>query len=881
MRLSPRLRCLGVAVAALAALGSVSPKASASLGPPELFADLNKDPKHSSPVKFAAAGSQVFFVASHFLHGKRLWVTDGTAAGTRVLSTSPSDGTITTSRFSEMIEHAGELYFVYRGDELWRSDGTDAGTVLVKKISNGSEPGNISQLASAGPSLYFAADKGNGMEPWRSDGTAAGTKLLKNINTQVVGETGSHPKEFIQVGSSVYFSAYDPVRGRELWSTDGKPSHTQLVEDIWPLDNGSSPQALTALGASLVFVAETRQQGFELWRSDGTPAGTDMIAALGADQADGVAGEPAGATGPATPPLIRRKLGGSIYFSPSAGGGLWRTDGTAAGTGAVSPVAIDATSPLYLADGKLFFDAEGMWRSDGTPAGTFEVGPDGALTAVGPTATRILYVVNPGSGGLELWRSDGTLAGTQLVTGVEPGFEATFSAGAALGDEWLFQRSDALTGREPWITDGTASGTQILSDVNPGTGGSQLSDLMAFDGRLAFLNSPPAYGEEPWISDSSEAGAEMITDLTPGPASSFADLQTILGGRLIFTVAQGWCVSCLWSTDGTAPGTSLVYDPVGDEALYPERFVNLGSQVLYLGRHNSSSGTPRLWRSDGTAAGTYRITQVVEAVAPAALGDDAYFAGRDSTTEAGLTLWRTDGTGAGTEEVSDVPLSRTQTEFAVLGSEVFFAASAAGGRELWKSDGTAGGTVRVADINPTGAAVPANLTVMGGRVYFSATDGVHGTELWQSDGTESGTKMVKDVNLSGSAAPMDLRAAGTRLYFTATDGVSGREVFRTDGRPSDFGTKPVSSFASASAVETGSLYFPLGEDLVFAANEADTGRELYISDGTASALVADLFPGPLSGFRSPWEMVRVGDRLVFTGNDGPSGDELWALPFSP
>jgi len=67
------------------------------------------------------------------------------------------------------------------GRELWRSDGTEAGTYLVKDIIPGVD-GYVQNIVAANGLLYFAAyTKENGMEPWVSDGTEAGTHLLKDI----------------------------------------------------------------------------------------------------------------------------------------------------------------------------------------------------------------------------------------------------------------------------------------------------------------------------------------------------------------------------------------------------------------------------------------------------------------------------------------------------------------------------------------------------------------------------------------------------------------------------------------------------------------------------------------------------------------------------
>ena len=71
------------------------------------------------------------------------------------------------------------------GRELWKSDGTRAGTVLVKDIDPVDDyyASGPYSLTGVGRTLFFAADDGiHGQELWKSDGTKAGTVLVKDIN---------------------------------------------------------------------------------------------------------------------------------------------------------------------------------------------------------------------------------------------------------------------------------------------------------------------------------------------------------------------------------------------------------------------------------------------------------------------------------------------------------------------------------------------------------------------------------------------------------------------------------------------------------------------------------------------------------------------------
>src|SRR5262249_14646286 len=133
---------------------------------------------------------------------------------------------------SKSVELNGRLFFFaddgVHGRELWSTDGTDAGTQLVKDINPGLVSSSWSsaapELACVGDKLIFAADDGvHGSELWVSDGTADGTLMLKDIATQptvlggVAYTPASYPMMFHEVNGQVYFVASQTETGQELW----------------------------------------------------------------------------------------------------------------------------------------------------------------------------------------------------------------------------------------------------------------------------------------------------------------------------------------------------------------------------------------------------------------------------------------------------------------------------------------------------------------------------------------------------------------------------------------------------------------------------------------------------------------------------------------
>ncbi|MFH0825237.1 MAG: ELWxxDGT repeat protein, partial [Pseudomonadota bacterium] len=222
------------------------------------------------------AGS-LYFVNDDGTHGKELWRTDGTWAGTWMvadINPGKKDGDP-----SELTVFNSVLYFAAddgaSGRELWRSDGTGEGTWQVADINPGKKDGDPHNLTAMNGGLFFvAADGKAGNELWKSDGTAAGTLLVEDIQ---VGSKGSDPAWLTNVGGTLFFAADDGKAGNELWKSDGTAAGTLLVEDIQVGSKGSDPTWLTNVGGTLFFAADDGEAGNELWKSDGTAAGTLLV----------------------------------------------------------------------------------------------------------------------------------------------------------------------------------------------------------------------------------------------------------------------------------------------------------------------------------------------------------------------------------------------------------------------------------------------------------------------------------------------------------------------------------------------------------------------------------------------------------------------------
>jgi len=284
---------------------------------------------------------------------------------------------------------------------------------------------------------------------------------------------------------------------------------------------------------------------------------------------------------------------------------------------------------------------------------------------------------------------------------------------------------------------------------------------------------------------------------------------------------------------------------------------------------------------------------------------------RDHVFGLGTELWASDGTAAGTRLVLDI-MSGAQSsdprDLTAFQGKLFFSADAPGiGRELWTSDGTAAGTVAVADLNPgAGGSVPRLLTVHGGRLWFFADDAEHGLALWSSDGTGAGTRLEAAELVPRPYEAQHMVSLGDRLVFTfwnlglwVTDDTGTRKIhdreldyynaplvwtvfegrlyyivngilWSTDG--TEAGTGPLPD-RDGHTIFTPYRFAVLGDRLVFTAQNL-FGLTLFESDGTP----AGTFPvEPRVALNNPYELVDAGGRVFFPSYDSATGWELWAV----
>jgi ELWxxDGT repeat protein len=853
----------------------------------QLLLDINSIPAAPSVTTLmwtADLPALTLFVFDDGIHGAELWATDGTPSGTRMVrDINPGPA---PSGIREMTVVQGTAFFWAddgtNGVQLWKSDGTTAGTALVATTWPTTQPGQQPMVlpppVAMGGVVYFAADDGNsGNELWRSDGTAAGTYLLKDI---AAGAASSSPTQLTVAGSQLYFVADDGVHGQEVWTTDGTVAGTHLVQDISPGSTGSNPQGLLTVDGTLFFLAGSSPSSGTLWR-----------AASDGSSATAVPGLPASSLAfgsiPTTGGVLFETADGEIYKAGVSGPAIALAADPCGPDVLLAGLVLPAVT-LFSTQCDVYHP---LWRTDGTPGGTAQfdaqsaiIMQEGAITANGKALFMGGQAIAPGVINqftpINIWLTDGTLAGTQQISSFAESISTPTVV--AVGNQVLFAAgaSQDPAGQELWASDGTTAGTTLVKDINPGPGDSNPDQLTYARGRLLFMADDGVTGRLPWISDGSAAGTLRLLN-TPvfrptgnsGAANYFA-----FGSGALFTADNGVTGSELWFTDGTAANTYLIKDiNPGSATSNPLWFVQLGSQVLF-DADDGSSGR-ELWSTDGTTANTFRVADInpgagssdpIDSSAGAfVVNGVAYFGANDGTH--GVQLWRSDGTAAGTYLFMQLTTPPANTNMLVMGSvggHALFAANtqtSPTSQFLWASDGTVAGTAPLrTDVT---LASPLDFAIFQGYLYFQGTDASGDAELWRSDGTAAGTTLVQKLNPSGSSSPHGFYANNAFLMFSACAGSAASSCGQfASSNPSGGVTQLGTVQINGPAVTDGTrLFFVDGTTLPL---------RMVVTDGTAAGtyyLQGNLpFSGDIGGY------YVFDGMLVMTVNDARLGPSIWA-----
>ncbi|KAF2511446.1 T9SS type A sorting domain-containing protein [Flavobacterium zhairuonense] len=668
----------------------------------------------------------------------------------------------------------------------------------------------------------------------------------------------SDPQKLTPFKSGFFFTATDGYFkkfGRELWYSNGTTKGTSMVKDIKPGQSSSNPSSLTVVENLLYFTAYD-EHGTELWKSDGTEAGTSLVKDIKPNNTDEY-------NGPTE--LIGWK--GKLYFNASNefnGSELWTSDGTEAGTHMVkdiNPKGNASPSNLFIFNNALYFIADDgvngfeLWISDGTESGTKmvkNISPNSSGLTFGNQFlilnNNFYFFANNTFNNYELWKSDGTESGTQMVKDINASNNSitTILKGVSLDNLIIFEVNDGINGSEIWKSDGTESGTMMVKNIN-NTATSSISydnKFVVFNNEAYFLANDNVNGTEIWKTNGTASGTILLKDISEGPSSVWIEkihVDKANNKLLFYSTSTNYPEKKLWVSDGTATGTFKLSDVQASNISGIEQsFVSVNNKTYLTGQTEKEGN--ELWSTDGTKSGTSFFADLNYSNSSYAskftnVNGNLFFSANGK--QSGNQLFKSDGTVLGTKMIKDINpgyngMDNLSEMKAINGTLFFSGIDATHGYELWKSDGTENGTIMVKDINPGNKSSLQNyndkqsFTVINNILYFSADNGLNGFELWRSDGTESGTYMIKDIATDRSSYPRSFTSLNNTIYFIAND-LTGSALWTTDGTQS--GTIKITNLNDMRVLQT------VNNKLFIVAETSGTSygpHDVWVSDGTAS-----------------------------------------------
>ena len=479
----------------------------------------------------------------------RIWVSDGTEAGTNSLPI-PLEG----NRRIQVIYDVDSLHFGLEltstnEQVLWMTDGTDANTWLVRESSP--RDTSIQQpdpsAIVVNDSLFFVDEFADGDQAlWEARPAA------RDLNPiQIASQFGG----IHVVNETLRYVTSNDV-GEQLWQLTLAPDGNRELSLVRDLDSTTEDVAisqLTSVGNQLFFVADS-----QLWASDGTAEGTRRIRP---------------STGQMFSTLTNLTARQDwLYFLSTdevGNGSVWRTKGTSESTELVENIAF--VSALFSINDEVFV-------STLAPTGLWKLQDSGERIRLATTSRRAVRlndteIIVPG------------VVNEVFDTRTDESRALDFISGEILTPINFGNRVAFISDGKVWATDGTESGTFLLSE-------SEADGFTLAGDRIVFRVDNDFYISDGTALGTTELPIELPGEFTPNSFHYanetlfvFGRVRSVRESRRLFTFRDG-------NTQ------TLVTVP---DALHNEIVVN---ELLYFASGN------QLWLTDGTTSGTRQIPGV-------------------------------------------------------------------------------------------------------------------------------------------------------------------------------------------------------------------------------------------------------------------------------
>lgn len=731
--------------------------------------------------------------------------------------------------------------------------------------------------------------------------------------------------KYVDLGSFILYSGYDDEGGRELWRSDNSVSGTYRVKDICPGRCSSQPMDFVVVSGLAYFVVRESDGGkLVIYKSDGTSGGTSklfdfsQISIMSGFENNEFLSSVNFCDGMSSCLGSRYLFASStrLFFFLMNGGVLaadkytwYSTQGTLATTRHLS-AADDYSRSSIIFNDRLFVTQEDeifYWDGSVDNAWVRVNGSSGSLCGGVVDGTFVIngklyfvcYDINLSGPRIFKMLSDFTYTGSNVVTSL-----STFLTSGRGHDYYYFADFDG-TNYDIYRSDGTAGGTLKVLDAS----GTEYIFLGNVNSKTIFSSGTNIYQ-----SNGTLAGTSIIYSGTSKVATA---IGTVSG--LFFFHFDGR----LFKTDGSGAGTSAVVSADGDEFTWVSNLGNIDNELFFSGKTAArgielwkitNSGALQLISERGLGTLNSHPMQVYKF-----LGN--YFV--SMVDDLGSALYKIDGTlNIAISEIrywAETALNEQLGTIIQSDGKLFWAQSSSEFMsEIRSYSSDQGVSKHIGISNYYENYLSANMTILGKagnsfvfNGYVSGLDNRFGLSFdsqsqtlstltsvvprqvmplnntlsilvaknttslantnWEpyvSDGSLAGTSLLLDVVAGTTGSnPILLGVINSKLIFHTSQG-----FYETNGTTAGtvFLVQPSLTIAPTEPVV-------INDKILFLAGTAATGKELWVTDGTAgnTQLLKDTNSAATGGVVKMLGKNGSNTLVYFVANDGTSGQELW------
>jgi ELWxxDGT repeat protein len=575
-----------------------------------------------------SAGTNLFIPFGDFGSSEwQLWMCDGTGDGVHLATYIQAGSGFAASNPPDDFTVVGSKTFFTAGDpehgrELWSTDGTSAGTTLVADLYPGPTSSVSFGLVSKGTRVYFAANTpATGVEFFSTDGTAAGTVQFLDLAPGSASVLDPYsPLQLIE--NAFVFAVPNATNGYDLWQTDGTITAPFILQGPGPI--GARPYIAYADSGRILYSSYTQGNDRPLQFMTVPPVvSVSGSAGLETDDANTsfswsstsgfqLTDVQVSVTQNSVEVFASADTSGTVDLN-EYGLGTFEITVTATNLAGESTVATrtvtvtddDTDPPAITLGGSVGTESHGL-----TQAFTWAAADPTGLGPVMVTVTRDGETIYSSTSGTGAFNFDAYGLGTYTVTVTAADADADWAGDAAAATA---SRTVVVTNAAPTADDGsvvTAEDTAVAGHV---TGGDPDGDPVTFavlngpafgavsfhaDGTFTYTPGPNFNGSDHFAfvaSDGSLTGVTGTVAVTVTPVNDPPTANPASFSGFEDTAVSGQLTGC--DPDGDALIYSLVTVPVhGSAAVHPDGTFTYTPAAGYAG---TDAFTFRVW--DGSA----------------------------------------------------------------------------------------------------------------------------------------------------------------------------------------------------------------------------------------------------------------------------------------